>query len=65
MGVGSNIRMNKIIGTVERFESGEQQWIVVDKKGRKGIDKMIVNGGEKVKSFTSKILNNPKRQFQN
>jgi len=38
---------------------------VVGKKGRKGIDKMIVTGGEKVKSFTSKILDNPKRQFQN
>jgi len=63
--VGSNIRMNKITGTVERFESGKQQWIVVGKKGRKGINKMIVESGEKVKSFTSKILNNPEKQSQN
>lgn len=45
--VGSNIRMNKITGTVERFESGKQQWIVVGKKGRKGIDKMILTVGRR------------------
>jgi hypothetical protein len=33
--VGSNIRMNKITGTVERFESGKQQWIVVGKREEK------------------------------
>jgi len=27
--------MNKITGTVERFESGKQQWIVVGKREEK------------------------------
>ena len=53
--VGSNIRMNKITGIVERFESKKQQWFVVGKKGRKSIDEMIVEGGQKMKSFASKV----------